>query len=177
MQDSLTKKYNIYITKSGSYKDDQRVSIWDFYDTKGGHQLSYDFTDRKLLFHKTSTADTVKQEVISGGDTVKMVLDHPPLYLGTDNDRGMALYKNLRYPTEAKEKNTQGKALIAFTIDAQGKTSNFRIKKDLANGCGEAALHAVQLMEGEWAPAELNGKPVTVEYEFPVSFTIEIDGH
>lgn len=174
MQDSSSSKYNIYISKSGSFEDGQRVGVWDFYDSKGGHQLSYDLTKKKLLFYRSETTDTSKQSLISSGDTVKMVLDHPPVYLGTENDKGMALYKNLRYPTMAKEKNTQGIVWIAFTVDAQGKTSNFRIKKDIGNGCGDAALHAVQLMEGEWAPAELRGKPVTLDYEMPVTFAIQI---
>jgi TonB family protein len=175
MLDFSTMRYTIYFSKSGSYKDDQKVGVWGFYDSKGQHVLSYGFTEKKLLFHKTDVTDTAKQSVIRGGDTTKMVLDHQPLYLGTDDDRRMALYKNLRYPMIAKEKKTQGKVLIAFTVDEQGKTSNFRIKKDIGNGCGDAALQAVQLMEGEWVPAELDGKPVTVEYEMPVTFTIRIE--
>jgi TonB family protein len=170
--DSSMAHYAKFISQTGSYKNDQKVGVWDFYNPKGEQQLKYDFTNKKLLFYKASS-DTLKQTVINGTDTVKMVLDHQPIYLNGTNGIFRIIGRNLRYPKEAKEANIQGKVLIAFTIDTIGKPSNFRIKKGIGYGCDEEALHAVKLIDGEWLPAELHGKAVTVEYIMPISFTIE----
>jgi protein TonB len=78
----------------------------------------------------------------------------------------------LRYPAEAKEKNIQGKVIIAFTIDTNGSVSNYVIKKRIGGGCDEEALRVVQLVTGEWLPGMLNGKPVKVEFEMPFSFAL-----
>ena len=77
-----------------------------------------------------------------------------------------------RYPAEAKERNIQGKVIIAFTIDENGNVSNYKIKKRIGGGCDEEALRITKLITGDWLPGMLNGKPVKVEFEMPFSFTL-----
>jgi TonB family protein len=84
----------------------------------------------------------------------------------------MTFYSGLRYPAKAREDNIQGKVIIAFIIDENGKVSNFSVKKGIGGGCDEEALKAIKNIDGDWLPALLNGKAVAVECQVPVSFTL-----
>jgi TonB family protein len=177
LKDSLWKYYSFRVenklSASGSYKSDKRVGLWNFYTYTGDLRLQYDYTDKKVLFVKGSSRDSsAKFNVISGADTVKTLLERPPIFLESDEGFGRPLFTGLRYPLDAKNANIQGKVLIAFTIDQNGNVSNYRVKKELGYGCDEEALNAVKRLTAEWLPGMLNGNPVVVEYEIPISFTL-----
>lgn len=41
---------------------------------------------------------------------------------------------------------------------------------DIGNGCNEDALNSAKQIEDDWLPGMLYGKPVTVEFDLPLSF-------
>lgn len=61
---------------------------------------------------------------------------------------------------------------MAFTVDAQGQTSSYRVVKGIGGGCDEEALRGVQSVGGEWLPAKTAGQPVSAECEVVVAFYI-----
>jgi len=163
------------LLRKGFYKNNQKDSIWTTYDYYGDVQIIYDYTNRKLISYKKSRWDNSKDgeyAVINGTDTTKRKLDQPPIYLDGDGKRLSIAITKTRYPAEAKERNIQGKVIIAFTIDENGNVSNYKIKKRIGGGCDEEALRITKLITGDWLPGMLNGKPVKVEFEMPFSFTL-----
>ena len=78
----------------------------------------------------------------------------------------------VRYPAAAKENNTQGKVIVAFTVDLNGQPSNYRVKKGIKNGLSEEALRVIKTIDGDWLPAVLNGKQVVAEGTMPLSFQL-----
>ncbi|MGZ3811256.1 MAG: energy transducer TonB [Mucilaginibacter sp.] len=163
------------LIRKGFYKNNQKDSIWTSYDYAREPQVIYDYTKKKLVLYKKSIWDnnkTDEYDVISGTDTVKMKLDQPPVYLNGDGELFNVAVMKTRYPARAKEKNIQGKVIIAFTVDSNGHASNYKIKKGIGGGCDEEALRVLQLVKGDWLPGMLNGKPVTVEFETSFSFTL-----
>lgn len=164
------------LIRKGFYKNNQKDSIWTSYTYQGEAQVVYDYTNRKLVDYKRTVWDFSKNDeyyVIIGTDTTKTKLDQPPIYLEGDGKIIQVAVMKTRYPAEAKEKNIQGKVVIAFTIDTNGELSNYRIKKRIGGGCDEEALRIVKLVQGEWLPGMLNNKPVKVEFEMPFSFTLQ----
>jgi TonB family protein len=176
LKDSLWRyySYNHKLCTAGYYKDGKRAGTWVSYDFKGDRDMEYDYTTKQLLFLKKRDYKP-EQFILSGQDTLKADLDRPALCM--DNGTiGRIVATNMRYPANAKEKNIQGKVLIAFTIDTLGKVSNYRIKHGIGGGCEQEALRVVKLIDGiDWLPAMLGGKPVTVEYAMPLTFTLETD--
>jgi TonB family protein len=168
--------YNDRLICEGFYKNNIRDSIWSSFDDKGQLEVKYDYTHKKLLFYNPPkfVTDIKKFDVIDGASTSKKTLDQPPIFM----DGNIEIYRlygaNIRYPARAKENNIQGKVVIAVTVDTLGHLSNYRIKKAIGGGCDEEALRVVKLIEGDWLPGILNGKPVTVEYELPIRFTLQI---
>ncbi|MBS1527926.1 MAG: energy transducer TonB [Bacteroidetes bacterium] len=170
-------RYRGTLLCEGFYKNNVRDSIWSSYNYNGKLQVRYDYTHKKLLayeapenFNKTS-----QYNVINGTDTLKTTLEQPPILMDGNGKLIQLFVSSLRYPAEAKEKNIQGKVVIAITIDTLGHPSNYRIKKFVGGGCDGEALRVVKLIEGDWIPGKLNGKAVTCEYDIPVSFTLQQD--
>ena len=86
----------------------------------------------------------------------------------------MALFSNLKYPAEARESWTQGTVLIEVTQDETGQILDANIKRDLANGCGEAALTAFQKVSknNKLPPIYKNGIPQKVKHLMPLNFKL-----
>ncbi|HWZ02249.1 MAG TPA: TonB family protein [Mucilaginibacter sp.] len=175
LKDSLWKYYNFSnkVAETGYYKSGKKTGIWTANNFKGEPEITYDYTNKKLILYNPDPSSEIKQEVINGHDTVNVKLDQPAIYLDGITRFSITLAENIRYPAKARETNIQGKVLIAFTVDSLGLASNFRVKNGIGGGCDEEALRAVKLIEGDWLPAILNGKPVTVEVDMPVNFTLE----
>ncbi len=86
------------------------------------------------------------------------------------------LKKHLKYPPIAKENGIQGKAIVRFVVDEQGKVSKAQVLKDPGGGLGEEALRVVQLMNDmkkPWVPGKQRGKPVKVWFTLPVDFKLQ----
>lgn len=86
------------------------------------------------------------------------------------------IYRNLRYPPEAREHRTEGTVVISFVVNPDGTTSDERIHRDIGDGCAEEVLRVVQLMniEGiQWIPGQQRGEAVAVHFNLPVKFKLE----
>jgi TonB family protein len=170
-------RYRGQLLCEGFYKNNIRDGIWIGYNYDGQQQVKYDYIHKKLLAFNPPKyiADIQKYAVINGSDTLKTTLDQPPIFVDGNNKIIQLYVSNIRYPAKARESNLQGKVLIAVTVDTLGHLSNYRVKKSVGGGCDEEALRVVKLIDGDWLPGMLNGKPVTVEYELPISFTLQSD--
>lgn len=163
------------LIRKGYYKNNRRDSIWTSYTYNREPQVIYDYTNMKLIDYKQSHWDNSKNgkyAVINGTDTTRKKLDQPPIYLDGDEKISQVAVINTRYPGVALEKNIQGKVIIAFTVDTDGRVSNYKITKRIGGGCDEEALRVIKLINGDWLPGMLNGSPVKVEFEMPFKFAL-----
>jgi TonB family protein len=178
LRDSIWNYYNYQhkLAEFGKFENGEKIGVWNVFDSKGGLQVQYDYTNKKLLAYNRPKSDSANRQyyVINGNDTIKTFLGRPPIFL----DGGVKYLTGMHYPRAAKENNIQGKVLIGFTIDSNGKVSNFRIKKSLGYGCDEEALRAAKNgFNGDWLPGLLNGNSVVVEYEVPIGFTLRVENY
>ncbi|HVD98827.1 MAG TPA: energy transducer TonB [Cytophagaceae bacterium] len=62
-----------------------------------------------------------------------------------------AMYKfinaNTLYPPNAKRNRIQGECIVHLVIEADGKTSNLQVVKNISGGCGDEALRVVRLLK------------------------------
>ncbi|HVW16507.1 MAG TPA: TonB family protein [Mucilaginibacter sp.] len=176
-KDSIWKYYgfNNKLCTTGSYKDGKRIGLWNSYDSDGAQEVLYDYTKKQLLYYKKSPQQLQEQTIINGKDTSKATLERPVIYVDGVGSMFRIIATDMRYPAQARDKNIQGKVLIAFTVDTLGNVSNYRIKSGIGGGCDEESLRIVKLMDGDWLPGMLGGKPVTVEYTIPMTFALETE--
>jgi TonB family protein len=175
LKDSLWVLFSVMgkPTAMGYYKQGVKTGVWEAKDMRGETEIKYDFTKNQLLdFHYTKlNAAENEFAVIKGSDTTITKLDRPPVFLDGEGFMGSTIALSLNMPESARNSNINGKVLIAVTINSEGKMVDRRVKRSLSFDCDQEAMAAVRRLRGDWLPAILNGKAVSVEYELPISFT------
>ncbi len=88
------------------------------------------------------------------------------------------LYKfiqdNIQYPQLALENGIEGKVYVTFVVEEDGTISDPRVLRDIGVGCGQEVIRVVKMMP-KWKPGKKDGKPVRVQYNLPVNFSISED--
>jgi protein TonB len=82
------------------------------------------------------------------------------------------LGNNIKYPVMAKESGIQGKVYVTFVVERDGSITDVRVLRGIGGGCDEEAIRVVAGMPG-WKPGKQRGKPVRVQYNLPVRFTLQ----
>ena len=86
------------------------------------------------------------------------------------------IYKNLKYPIEARENAVEGTVVIRFIVEKDGSISDAQIFREIGGECGVEALRVVNLMNTEgikWIPGKQKDKAVRVQYNLPIRFKLE----
>jgi TonB family protein len=108
----------------------------------------------------------------AGDDKVFTQVEQAPTYRGGLTRFYEFLAHNIHYPAAAKEKKIQGKVFLTFIVEADGRLTHIKILRDIGYGCGKEAAR-VLAMSPKWNPGIQNGHKVRVQYNVPVSFTLE----
>lgn len=133
---------------------------------------------------------------------VFMVVEQMPTFPGGDDAMLKFLGRNIRYPSLAKECGCQGTVYMSFIVDEEGSLVDAKIIRKLPTCVGTIntdkdgnvvnagskdsyevpCSKGTELMEKEairvvnsmpkWTPGMQNGKPVRVQYNLPVKFTL-----
>jgi len=86
------------------------------------------------------------------------------------------IYRNLRYPAEARENNIDGMVVAQFVVLKNGDIGQAQITRDIGSRCGNAVLWIVNRMNytcDKWVPGMQDSKPVKVLFTLPVRFKLE----
>lgn len=78
---------------------------------------------------------------------------------------------NYDYPKAALENAVNGVIEISFVVERDGSLTDFKIKKELGYGTGEAALKLMRSAE-KWSPGVQNGRKVRVAYTLPIRLNL-----
>lgn len=80
------------------------------------------------------------------------------------------IYNKLSYPKEAREKKIEGVVKILAFIERNGEVSSASVLQGIGYGCDENARLAVYYTR--FKPGILKGKPVKVQMEIPIEFSL-----
>ncbi|MBC7382032.1 MAG: TonB family protein [Bacteroidia bacterium] len=120
---------------------------------------------------KTSPTEQQEQSTSSIQNEIAPPETMPEFKGGTE-----ALYKylsaNINYPPEAKNNKVEGRILIKFMVDENGKVSSMEIAKSAGKLLDEEALRVLSIMPA-WIPANDKGKNVACKMLLPISFKLE----
>lgn len=82
------------------------------------------------------------------------------------------IFKNIKYPNEAKEKGIEGTVFVKFVVEKDGSIYDADVLRGIGGGCDEEVLRLVQMMP-KWVPATKNGRPVKSQFNLPVKFKLD----
>lgn len=100
------------------------------------------------------------------------VVEESPGFPGGDIARIRYLQENIRYPQMARESGIQGTVYVTFVVEKDGRVTDVRILRGIGGGCDEEAIRVINAMP-RWNPGKQRGKPVRVQFNMPIKFTLQ----
>jgi len=111
-----------------------------------------------------------EEEVVE--EKIFIVVENQPEFPGGEKARRIYLAKNIEYPQLARESGIQGTVYLTFVVEKNGSVTDVRILRGIGGGCDEEALRVVKAMPN-WKPGKQRGKPVRVQFQMPIRFTLQ----
>ncbi|NTW23917.1 MAG: energy transducer TonB, partial [Lentimicrobium sp.] len=62
-------------------------------------------------------------------------------------------------------------AFVTFVVEKNGNVTDVRILRGIGGGCDEEAVRVIKAMP-KWNPGKQRGKPVRVQFNMPIKFTL-----
>ncbi len=141
--------------------------------------LEYAYNLSMLLANTTKPMDfrpstaTAKHE--SYDDVVSMNdCDIRPIFLNSQDPAQFLekwVYQYLRYPQTAVNEGVQGRVIVDFIIEKDGKISNVRIARSVDARLDEEAIRVVEASP-KWKPGRVNGRVVRTSMTSPIEFKL-----
>lgn len=82
------------------------------------------------------------------------------------------LRQNITYPQEAKDNNIQGRVLVTFTVQPDGKVTDAHVENPVNPLLDAEAIRVVSLMPAFNPALKADGTPVSVTTAMPVNFRL-----
>lgn len=95
-----------------------------------------------------------------------------PRYHGGKEALSKFIGENIRYPAEAIEAGVEGKVLVGFDIDDNGKVHNIAIINGIGYGCDEEAMRIVGLLQ--YQKVSNRGRRVLVHSKMNINFKLPV---
>jgi protein TonB len=101
-----------------------------------------------------------------------VIVDYSEVMPAFDGDIYAFLNKTLKYPRQAVLSGVEGRVVIQFVVNEDGRISQAKVVRGIGGGCDEEALRVVKAMPA-WKPGMQNGTAVKVNYKLPISFKLQ----
>lgn len=95
-----------------------------------------------------------------------------PEYKGGKEAMFAYLGENIQYPKEALVDSLEGTVYISFIIDKMGEVTEVSVLRSVDPRLDAVALEVINNMP-QWTPGQDKGKPVAVQYNLPIRFTLK----
>ena len=94
-----------------------------------------------------------------------------PSYPGDMAECYMFVARQMHYPEEAEEKGIEGRVLIRFVVEKDGRLTNFEVIETPDPLLSDEALRVLKQMP-KWIPAKNKDKDVRCRYSMPILFRL-----
>ena len=114
----------------------------------------------------------VEDEESAEEQQIFIVVESMPEFPGGEPALHRYLGENIKYPQMAKESGIQGRVFVTFVVERDGSVTDVKVLRGIGGGCDEEAVRVVKGMP-KWSPGKQRGKPVRVQFNLPVKFTLQ----
>ncbi|OJX87613.1 MAG: hypothetical protein BGP01_11455 [Paludibacter sp. 47-17] len=105
-------------------------------------------------------------------EPVFMVVEEMPQFTGGEQAMFKYLSNAIKYPVAAQQKGIEGRVIVSFVIDREGKVTEPVILRGISPELDAEAVRVVQNMPA-WQPGKQKGKIVQVKYTLPINFRLQ----
>ncbi|MDR1556641.1 MAG: M56 family metallopeptidase [Tannerellaceae bacterium] len=100
------------------------------------------------------------------------VVEQMPRFPGGEGELLKFVATNVKYPEEAKAKKIEGRVIVSFIVNDDGRVSDPVITRGIEPLLDAESLRVIQLMP-VWTPGKQRGIPVAVRYTLPITFKLQ----
>jgi periplasmic protein TonB len=112
-----------------------------------------------------------KEEVIDEPE-IFLIVEEMPSFPGGEAQLVKYLSDNIKYPPIARENGITGTVFVTFVVGPDGQVKDVKVLRGIGGGCDEEAKRVVMNMP-KWKAGKQRGKPVSVQYNLPIRFTLK----
>jgi TonB family protein len=105
-------------------------------------------------------------------EPVFMVVEEMPQYTGGEQEMFKYLMNSVKYPVVAQQQGIEGRVIVSFVIDRDGKVTEPVIARGVSHELDAEAIRVVQNMPA-WKPGKQKGQTVKVKYTLPINFRLQ----
>lgn len=156
-------------------------SIIDYETMERELEYIYNFTEvlanteAELMFR---SSDVPKRETADGDIVSFYDCDQRPVFLHSSDPKDFLqkwVYQYLKYPEQAIRDGVQGKVMVDFVIEKDGRVTDVRVLKGVSDDLDSEAVRVVSASP-KWKPGRVNGNKVRTSLTIPVEFKLEKKG-
>lgn len=161
--------------------DKDTQSIIDYENMERELEYIYNFTvalaneNEKMMFKP----EDVPERSSDDKDLVPYFeCDQRPTFLGSADPSQFLekwVYQYLKYPEKAIIDGVQGRVMVDFIIEKDGKVSNVRVVKSVSEELDAEAVKVISASP-KWKPGRVRGEKVRTSMNIPVEFRLEKKG-
>lgn len=104
-------------------------------------------------------------------DKIYEQVEEMPSFPGGSNALSSFIAANLEYPVVAQENGIQGRVIVKFVVDKDGRITDVEITRSVDPSLDKEAMRIVKAMP-KWKPGKLKGNCVRVKYTVPIVFRL-----
>jgi|AGTN01.2.fsa_nt_gi TonB family C-terminal domain len=104
-------------------------------------------------------------------DDIFTILEEQPEFPGGNEALARFLNDNLYYPLSARENQIEGRVLMNFIIEKDGRINHIEIVDSINPLLDDEAIRAIRSMP-KWKPGKRKGQPVRVRVTLPIVFRL-----
>ena len=105
-------------------------------------------------------------------DTIHDKVDEMPTYKGGNDALMKFICNNMVYPKEAINSGIEGRVVIQYVIEKDGKVSARKVVKSVSPQLDAEALRVSKLINN-WTPGKIKGDPVRCHFTLPFVFKLQ----
>ena len=122
---------------------------------------------------RTGGAPALYQMTPQKMDTTKVfgIVEQMPSFPGGSAALMEFIKKEMVYPAEAKRKGVEGRVIVQFVVERDGRITSAKVIKSIAPLLDREALRIVRKMP-RWSPGRQAGLTYRVKYVIPITFRL-----
>ena len=128
-------------------------------------------TEDQVEWVDLDEVDYIEVEPEPEEEEIFMVVEETPEFPGGYEAYMQYLKKNIKYPAICRDNNIQGRVIVSFVVNKDGKIVDAEVVKGVNPSLDKEALRVISTMPN-WKPGKQRGKPVRVKYSSPVNFRL-----
>ena len=121
--------------------------------------------DEIIVEKKEEKPKEVKEEIFKS-------VEQMPQFPGGDAALMKYLSSHINYPPMAAENNVQGKVILQFVVEKDGRVGEVKVARSVDKDLDKEAIRVVKSLP-KFTPGRQNGQAVRVWYTLPVTFKLQ----